>query len=290
MTSGGAATESVRAISFDFGNTLVPLGRDDLRAVVRQMTGEVARRSGPFDEAEFGAAWAAERERQFAEEVPRMREVDLAQRVVRVLARMRGMEPPSRAARWDDVAAARLSAPEEVEAALTDYSRAFVETIRAPAEVGPMLERLAARFTLGICSNWPLAATIDRFVENAGWLPYLGAIVVSQRVGAIKPDPRMFAAAGAALGTVPGSILHVGDDWTADIVGAKRAGWLAAYLTSRPADSPLPASVPNDEVQPDRVLDRLLDLEATLVGFGSVPDAGPEPTPKRAATRGGPGD
>ena len=221
-----AGIESVRAISFDFGNTLVPLGRDALRAVVRRMTSEVARRSGPFDEAEFGAAWAAERERQFAEEVPRMREVDVAQRVVRVLARMRGMAAPSRAGRWDDVGAARLSTPDEVEAALADYSHAFV--------------------------------------ENAGWRPHLAAIVVSQRVGAIKPDPRMFAATEAALGAEPGSILHVGDDWLADVVGAKRAGWRAAYLLGRPADSPLPTSEPNDEVQPDLVLGRLGDLETAL--------------------------
>jgi HAD superfamily hydrolase (TIGR01509 family) len=254
----------IRAVSFDFGNTLVPLGRADLQAVVRQMTSEVAARSGPFDEHDFEAAWVAERERQFAEEVPRMREVDLAQRVVRVLARMRGMAAPSRATRWDDTAAARLSTADEVEAALLDYSRAFVETIRAPTDVGPLLERLAARFVLGICSNWPLAATIDRFAENAGWTPHLRAIVVSERVGAIKPDPRMFAATETALGTAPGSILHVGDDWAADIVGAKRAGWRAAHLLGRPADSPLPGSEPDGDVEPDLVLDRLIDLEAAL--------------------------
>jgi HAD superfamily hydrolase (TIGR01509 family) len=269
MTAPGSA--EVRAISFDFGNTLVPLGRDDLRAVVRRMTSQVAVRSGPFDEGDFGAAWATERERQFAEEVPRMREVDLAQRVVRVLALMRGMAAPERAVRWDDAAAARLSTPEEVEAALADYSRAFVETIRAPADVGPLLERLAARYALAICSNWPLAATIDRFVEEAGWLPHLKAIVVSQRVGAIKPDPRMFDAAEKALGTPPGSILHVGDDWAADVVGAKRAGWRAAYLPGRPPDSPLPTSEPGGEVEPDLVLDRLMDLEEALAGFAIQP-------------------
>jgi FMN hydrolase / 5-amino-6-(5-phospho-D-ribitylamino)uracil phosphatase len=261
----------IQAISFDFGNTLVPLGRTDLEVVVRQMASQVAARSGPFDEQDFGAAWVAERERQFAEEVPRLREVDLAQRVVRVLARMRGMEAPGRAARWDDAAAARLSAPEEVEAALADYSRAFVETIRAPADVGPLLERLAARFVLGICSNWPLAATIDRFVESAGWMPHLRAVVVSQRVGAIKPDPRMFAATEKALETAPGAILHVGDDWAADVVGAKRAGWRAALLLGRPADSPLPGSQPDGDVEPDLVLDRLIDLEAALAGLGNPP-------------------
>jgi FMN hydrolase / 5-amino-6-(5-phospho-D-ribitylamino)uracil phosphatase len=268
MTRGSAP---IRAISFDFGNTLVPVGRDDLRAVVRSMTSHVASRSGPFDEHEFGSAWAAERERQFAQDVPRMREVDLAQRFVRVLARMRGMAAPGRAASWDDGAAARLSTPEEVEAALADYSRAFVATIRAPAEVGPLLERLAAQFVLGICSNWPLAATIDGFAEHAGWMPHLRAVVVSQRVGAIKPDPRMFDAAEEALGTAPGSILHVGDDWAADVVGAKRAGWRAAYLAGGPADSPLPASAPAGDAEPDFLLDRLIDLEDALARAGIAP-------------------
>jgi putative hydrolase of the HAD superfamily len=193
-----------------------------------------------------------------------MREVDLAQRVVRVLARMRGMEAPSRGTRWDDAAAARLSDRDEVEAALDDYNRAFVDTIRAPADVGPLLERMASRFTLGICSNWPLAATIDRFVEHAGWQPHLRAVVVSQRVGAIKPDPRMFRAAETALGTPAAAILHIGDDWAADIIGAKRAGWLAAHLLGRPTDSPLPGSEPDRDVEADLVLDRLTDLETAL--------------------------
>ena len=57
--------------------------------------------------------------------------------------------------------------------------------------------------------------------------------------GTIKPHPAIFAAARTALGDPePSAILHVGDDWAADVVGAKRAGWRAAWLASRPADSP----------------------------------------------------
>ena len=264
MTPGATDRAPVRAVTFDFGNTLVPVGRDDLAAVVRSMTVQVVRRSGPFDEGAFGAAWAAERERQFAEEVPRMREVDLEVRVVRVLARMRGMAPPAPGAAWNDAAAARLSSREEVEAALDDYSAAFVALIPPSPEIGPLLSRLAGRYVLGICSNWPLAITIDRYVEAAGWAGALSAIVVSQRVGVIKPDPRFFRAAETALGTQPSRILHVGDDWAADVVGARRAGWRVAWLRSRPDDSPLPVSEPTDDHEPDLVLDRLTDLEGAL--------------------------
>ena len=257
---------AVEAISFDFGNTLVPIRREDLRRVVAQMTADVDRRCGPFDEAAFGAAWAVERERQFAEDVPRMREVDLAQRVRRVLAQLRGMAPPDPLTPWDDDAAAAWSTPDEVELAIEAYAAAFVDRIAVPPEVGPLLERLAVRRRLAICSNWPLAISIDRFVEAAGWAPSLRAVVVSQRVGAIKPDRRIFAATEAALATPPGSILHVGDDWAADVVGAKRAGWRAAYLADRPADSPLPGSRPDAAVEADLCLTRLADLEVALAG------------------------
>jgi len=85
---------SIGAITFDFGNTLVPVDRAGLRRVVEETATVVVERLGPFTPDTFLAAWAEERERQFREEVPQFREVDLAERFVRVLARLRGMPPP----------------------------------------------------------------------------------------------------------------------------------------------------------------------------------------------------
>ena len=65
----------------------------------------------------------------------------------------------------------------------------------------------------------------------------------------------------------PEAILHVGDDWAADVVGAKRAGWRAAWLAARPDDSPLPGSVRDETVVADLELQTLDDLEAALASL-----------------------
>ena len=252
---------AVRAITFDFGNTLVRVDRAGLRSVVEATADAVVVRLGPFERAEWLAAWNEERDRQFREEVPNFREVDLGDRFVRVLARLRGMAPPPAGEPWDQAAAARRSDPAEIEWGIGAYTDAFVAAIPPPPAVAPLLGSLAERATLAILSNWPHASTIDRYVEVGGWSRYLAAVVVSQRVGTIKPHPAIFAAARSALGgPPPGTILHVGDDWAADVVGAATAGWRTAYLRVRPHDSPLPSSQRDGTIEPDVEIDDLAEL------------------------------
>jgi len=255
----------IEAVTLDFGNTLVPVPAAALRGVVATTARGMAERLGPFDVETVLDVWHQERERQFREEVPQFREVDMAQRIVRILARLRGMAAPGTAARWDDAAAAGYSNAAEVAWAIDVYSRAFVDALPPAPGVGALIERLARDRRVAVLSNWPLAETIDRYCEAAGWAPHLTAIVVSQRVGTIKPHPAIFAAAQAAVGNpAPERILHVGDDWAADVVGAKGVGWRAAWLANRPDDSPLPGSERDDSVEADAVLGSLDDLEAEL--------------------------
>ncbi len=262
-----AGRPPIVAITLDFGNTLVPVPAAGLRDVVGRTAAAMAERLGPFDVDEVRRIWAEERERQFREEVPQFREVDLGERIVRILARLRGMAPPPPDVRWDDEAARRHADPGETAWAIEVYSRAFVDALPPPAGRAELLARLAGRYRLAILSNWPLATTIDRYAEAAGWTPSLAAIVVSQRVGTIKPHPAIFEAARAALGDPePVSILHVGDDWAADVVGARRAGWRVAYVLGRPDDSPLPDSERDDapDLVPDLEIEGVEELEAGL--------------------------
>jgi HAD superfamily hydrolase (TIGR01509 family) len=183
------------------------------------------------------------------------------------------MHPPPSSERWDDIAAAALVKPDEVEAAVSAYSDAFVGRMRPVPDATSTLEGLSSRgFALAILSNWPLARTIDQFALAHGWLPFLRSIVVSQRVGTIKPHPSIFRAAEAALGLDEADwsrILHVGDDWAADVVGASQAGWRTAYLRDRQGDTPLPTSERGAEadgrvVAADLEIDELSDLAALV--------------------------
>ena len=259
------ADPPLRAITLDFGNTLVPVDRAALSAVVLATAEAAVATLGPFDLDAFLAAWADERDRQFRDDVPQFREVDLGERAIRVLARLRGLRPPPPDEPWDQADAATRSTPEEIAWLIDAYSGAFIEAIPAPARIQAVLERLAAGHDLAILSNWPLAATIDRYAEAAGWMPFLRAIVVSQRVGTIKPQPAIFEAARAQLGgPPPRAVLHVGDDWQADVVGAAGAGWRVAYVRGRPHDSPLPSSDRDGSVVPDYEIDEVDELVSLL--------------------------
>ena len=265
----------VAAITMDFGNTLVRVDQPGLGAIVGQTAETIAARGVRVDREAFMAAWVEERERQFREEVPVLREPDLEVRAIRVLARLRGVRPPREDERWDDRAAAEFAQPAETAEVVEAYADAFVSGMDPVPDATETLVRLSDRgFALAILSNWPLASIIDRFAAANGWMPHLRAIVVSQRVGWIKPHAEIFRAAEEALGMEEGrgsAILHVGDSWEADVVGASRAGWRTAYLRNRQAGSALPTSEPGDglaageePIAADLVIDELAELDALV--------------------------
>jgi HAD superfamily hydrolase (TIGR01509 family) len=256
--------DGLAAITFDFGNTLVPFPAATMTDVLRLTARDTADRLG-VDTDEFVRVWGEERLRQFAQEVPEGREADMDVRVVRVLARLRGCSIPGAGEGWDDIAAAGFSEPQEIASILDTYAAVFVETTPVPPEIGPMLERLARHCSVGIVSNWPLALAIDRYLEAAGWSRHLTAVVVSHRVGWVKPRPEIFEVAARELGVAAGpAILHVGDDLGADVAGAQRAGWRAAWVRMKPEDSPLPTAPPAPDASPDLVVDSVMDLEAAI--------------------------
>lgn len=97
------------------------------------------------------------------------------------------------------------------------------------ADVAPILPRLwQAGLRIGIASNFD-----GRLREIAANMPELSAcerVFVSSQVGFSKPDPRFFASVAEQLAVPPSQVLLVGDDWVADCLGARAAGWQAIWL------------------------------------------------------------
>lgn len=80
----------------------------------------------------------------------------------------------------------------------------------------------------GIVTNG--SASQLRKVEKLGLADRVACIVVSEMVGARKPDPAIFHAAAAHIGVASPSILFVGDHPEADVAGAAQAGMRTAWL------------------------------------------------------------
>lgn len=101
-------------------------------------------------------------------------------------------------------------------------------------ETREVLETLAARFPLGIITNFD-----GRFREIAAQLNIDGFfrhIVISSEVGADKPNARIFRHAVQLAGVEVGEALHVGDDRVCDWEGAAAAG-LRVFALDRPRNS-----------------------------------------------------
>ena len=201
-------------------------------------------RLGPFDEDEVNRVWAEERERQFREEVPQFREVDLAQRLARVLARLRGH---AGAARRRALGRRRRRAAERRRGARLGRRRLLAarsSTRLPPAPAAGRCSRPRRRATGSrSCrtgrSRRPSTATSRRPAGRRTCAP----IVVSQRVGTIKPHPAIFAAARDGARASPSRRRH--PPRRRRLGGGRRrreAGRLAGGVppATGPADSPLP--------------------------------------------------
>lgn len=147
------------------------------------------------------------------------------------------------------------------------YPEAMARTTLPYDGVIPMLQGLQGRYRLGIISNgFP---DIQRArLHSAGLYQFFDHIIISEEIGARKPDLRIFQAALDAAGTLPGETLYIGDNFLYDIRGASLAGLRTIWFDPGPGDQP--TFFP--EIRPEAVARSIPDLAALL---GVSPDLSP---------------
>lgn len=96
-------------------------------------------------------------------------------------------------------------------------------------DVVPALESLAQqKVRLAVISNFD--SRLEDVLKALDLRDYFEAVHISTRLGAAKPDPKIFRLALAAHNLPVPAALHIGDSVTEDVQGAQAAGMSAIWL------------------------------------------------------------
>ncbi|MBI2868020.1 MAG: HAD family hydrolase [Chloroflexi bacterium] len=96
-------------------------------------------------------------------------------------------------------------------------------------DVLPVIQELEQRgFTIGLISN--LWRDLGEICRNLGLAPHLDVVVSSLQAGSEKPHPPIFHLALAKAGVTPSQAVHVGDQYHADVTGARAVGMTPVLL------------------------------------------------------------
>jgi len=111
-----------------------------------------------------------------------------------------------------------------------------------PEDVVPTLQALKARgYRLGLLTN--RRDPLQGYLDEIGLGQWLDFALVAGQIGAWKPSPEAFLKAAEAAEVAPAEAAYVGDNYYADILGAKQAGLQPVLLDPQglfpEADSPV---------------------------------------------------
>lgn len=165
--------------------------------------------------------------------------------------------------RFDTQVLEVLGAPVPADAFFRSLEAAFGERTAwwVFADVPPALQALQdAGIRLAVISNWGWSG--PELLHTLELAKHFEALVISDRVGYLKPSAGIFRHALELLGTTPDLALHVGDSIRADVEGARGVG-MRAVLIDRTEHATVPSATPEDALPGvARITDlwQLLDL------------------------------
>jgi len=136
-----------------------------------------------------------------------------------------------------------LSEPEsKLRAVVDDF---LEETRRTVDRNRALLAAWGETFRLGIVSNF--YGNLETVCEELGIQSLFGCMIDSNRIGVVKPDPRIFTAALDRLGVTAREAVFVGDNVYRDMEGARNVGMPHVLLAGGSPSSPAPCC-PGDPV------------------------------------------
>ncbi len=108
-----------------------------------------------------------------------------------------------------------------------------------PEATDVLVELRKRGYRLGVVSNWDSRLLL--LCRGLGLAAHVDFILASAATGMEKPDRRIFEVALSRARVSPERAVHVGDDYRADVLGARGAG-IDAILIDRDGLAPMPVS------------------------------------------------
>ena len=121
-----------------------------------------------------------------------------------------------------------------LQRAVDAYIHVFLDTLYMRSSTPDVLQRLGRQYRLGLITNFAYPPGAYQLLDRYRLAAYFDTIVVSGEVGWKKPANQIFATALSNLSIEPKDAVYVGDEYEADMVGAKNAGMHTVYLSCEP--------------------------------------------------------
>lgn len=149
----------------------------------------------------------------------------------------------------------------------------FDEDVSAlPGVVGAVTLLASSGVRLGIISSAVYTPFLHWALARFGIDQHFAVVVTSAEAGYYKSHPEIYRLAAAGLGAEPTSIVHVGDSFPFDVVGARRAGFRTVWVRG---DRQPPDGAPAADLTLADLVDagpRLLALARSVADGGTAVD------------------
>jgi HAD superfamily hydrolase (TIGR01549 family) len=238
------AADKIEAICFDLGNTLIEFGPKQMAIQFTVLEKALREMFGACDLARLKAI----RDRQIVAPFSNGYKENDMKAITEEL--IRGI--------YDVV-------PEDgqVERLMQTRYECFVQVVEIEDGVLQLLSKLRGRYRLALLSNYPCSRAIHSGLEKTGLSEMFEATVISGDVGYVKPHAKPFEVMLSQLDLPATACVYIGDNWLADVQGAKRMGMQSVLTTQyMPYETFEPAE---GDHEPDARISQLDDLKKLLL-------------------------
>lgn len=236
--------QEIKAVLFDYGNTLVPFGPDQLAFLYDCLAQTLTEMFGHCDREKL---MAVRRNQIVKPDENGFKENDMREVSEAFIRGVYNLSPTEE--QLDTVAEARYES--------------FINATEPPDDLLPILANLGGRYRLGLLSNYPCGRTIRGSLDRSGITHIFEQIVVSGEVGWVKPHPKPFQVLLKAMELDPGECVYVGDNWLADVQGAGGVGMKSIY--TKQFEPFMVFDQADDDYQPNYTINALQELADILL-------------------------